>query len=200
MNLFKFGPVFQFKLIILLSLLLACTSSATNMGRHKTWRFKSLLSVTPELTHCINDDIHRSEDALKRILSSQILNGSRPDHIINVEVRFARSDLKPGCSELPLEGYVQSKEKLEEYILQRWFSAAWSPVGGHCSRSDAYQSFRAPHPDYVRLSLHGKAALNKGGRPKKLKEVTVHHPTKRLAKRPFIRSLSHCCQSSYTKL
>ena len=81
--------------------------------------------------------------------------------------------LNPGCSELPLEGYVQSKEKLEEYILQRWFSAAWSPVGGHCSRSDAYQSFRAPHPDYVRLSLHGKAALNEGGRPEKSKEVTL---------------------------
>ena len=86
------------------------------MGRHKschkTWRFKSLLSVTPELAQCICD-IHSSEDALERILSSQILNGSRPDHIVNVEVRFARSDLNQTCSELPLEGYVQSKEKLE---------------------------------------------------------------------------------------
>ena len=57
-----------------------------------------------------------------------------------------------------------------------------------------YLSFREPHPDYVCLSLHGKAALkslNKGGRQKKLKEatliirasfLTMYHPTKRLAK------------------
>ena len=158
------------------------------MGRHTSWRFKSLLTVTPDLAQCIND-IHRSEDALKRILSSQILNGCRPDHLVNVEVRFARSDLNHGCSELHLEGYVQSKLKLEEYIMHRWFSAAWSPVGGRCNRSDAYRSFRAPHPDYIRLSLYGEAALNKGGRPKKLKEVPLpsfltkiaSHPTKHLA-------------------
>jgi hypothetical protein len=158
------------------------------MGRHTSWRFKSLLTVTPELAQCIND-IHHSEDALKRILSSQILNGCRPDHLVNVEVRFARSDLNHGCSELPLEGYVQSKIQLEEYIMHRWFSAAWSPVGGRCNCSDAYRSFRAPHPDYIRLSLYGEAALNKGGRPKKLKEVPLpsfltkiaSHPTKHLA-------------------
>ena len=115
------------------------------MGRHTSWRFKSLLTVTPELAQCIND-IHHSEDALKRILSSQILNGCRPDHLVNVEVRFARSDLNHGFSELPLEGYVQSKLKLEEYIMHRWFSAAWSPVGGRCNSSDAYRSFRHPIP------------------------------------------------------
>ena len=142
------------------------------MGRHTSWRFKSLLSVTPELAQCSND-IHRSEETLKRILSSQILNGSRPDHLVNVEVRFARSDLNHGCSELPLEGYVQSKIMLEDYIMHRWFSAAWSSVGGHCSRSDAYLSFRASHPNYIRLSLYREAALNKGGRPKKLKEVPL---------------------------
>ncbi len=96
------------------------------MGRYSSWRFKSLLTVTPELAQCI-DNIHRSEDALKRILSSQILKGSRnsrPDHLVNVEVRFARSDLNHGSSELPFEGYVQSKIQLEEYIMHRWFSAA----------------------------------------------------------------------------
>ena len=73
--------------------------------------------------------------------------------------------------------------------MLRWFSAAWSPVGGRCNCSDAYRSFRAPHPDYIRLSLYGEAALNKGGRPKKLKEVPLpsfltkiaSHPTKHLA-------------------
>ncbi len=74
-------------------------------SRHNSWRFKLLLPITPDFAQCIND-IHRSEDALKRILSSQILNGSRPDHLVNVEVRFARSDLNHGCSELLLEGYV----------------------------------------------------------------------------------------------
>ena len=120
---------------------------------------------------------------------SQLPLNLRPDHLVNVEVRFARSDLNHGCSELPLEGYVQSKIQLEEYIMHRWFSAAWSPVGGRCNCSDAYRSFRAPHPDYIRLSLYGEAALNKGGRPKKLKEVPLpsfltkiaSHPTKHLA-------------------
>jgi hypothetical protein len=158
------------------------------MVRHKSWRFKSLLTVTPDLAQCIHD-IHRSEDAFKRILSSQILNGSRPDHLVNVEVRFARSDLNHGCSELPLEGYVQSKLKLDEYIKYCQHARRGSPVGGRCNCSDAYRSFRAPHPDYIRLSLYGEAALNKGGRPKKLKEVPLpsfltkiaSHPTKHLA-------------------
>ena len=174
------------------------------MGRHTSWRFKSLLTVTPELAQCIND-IHRSEDAFKRILSSQILNGCRRDHLVNVEVRFARSNLNHGCSELPLEGYVQSKIQLEEYIMHRWFSAAWSPVGGRCNCSDAYRSFRAPHPDYIRLSLYGEAALNKGGRPKKIKEVPLpsfltkiaSHPTKHLASPSYN---IHMLRSTYITL
>jgi hypothetical protein len=76
--------------------------------------------------------------------------------------------------------------------MHRWFSVAWSPVVGRCNRSDAYQSFWAPHPDYSRLLLYGEAALNRGGRrddQKKLKEVPLpsfptkiaSHPTKHLA-------------------
>ncbi len=79
--------------------------------------------------------------------------------------------------------------------MHRWFSAARSPVGGHCTRSEEYRSFRAPHPDHIRLLLYGEAALNKGGLPKKLKEVPLPsflikialHPTKHLAV-PFINS------------
>jgi hypothetical protein len=147
------------------------------MGRHKTWRFASLLLVTPDLSQCI-DDAHRSADVVKHHLLSQfILNSTLPDHIFNVEVRYRLSDLDAACTKLPFEGYVQSSEKLEEYILQRWFNAEWSPVGGKCCRSPAYQIFRVPHPDYRHLSLHEKPALNKGGRPSKKKEVPFSHLT-----------------------
>ena len=63
------------------------------MGRHKTWRFASLLLVTPDLSQCIAD-AHRSADVVKHHLLSQlILNSPLPDHIFNVEVRYRLSDL-----------------------------------------------------------------------------------------------------------
>ncbi len=89
------------------------------MGRHKTWRFASLLLVTPECIH----DTHSSADVVQHLLSQLILNSPLPDHIFNVEVRYKTSDLDASCSKLPFEVYVQSSEKLEEYILQRWFNA-----------------------------------------------------------------------------
>jgi hypothetical protein len=89
------------------------------MGRHKTWRFASLLLVTPDLSQCIHD-AHRSVDVVKyHLLSQLILNSPLPDHIFNVEVQYKLSDLDAACSKLPFEGYVQSSEKLEEYILFR---------------------------------------------------------------------------------
>jgi hypothetical protein len=48
-------------------------------------------------------------------------------HIFNVEVQYKLSDLVVTCSNLPSQGYVQSSEKLETCILQRWFNAEWSP-------------------------------------------------------------------------
>ena len=143
------------------------------INRHTSWHFSSLLSVSTELAHCISGARDDADDVVRRIQASQIENKSHPDHVRSVKVRYALSDLNPTCSKLPFEGYVQTKRPIDIYILQKWFSSAWSPVGGHCSRPDAYQSFCAPHPDYVRLALHGKEALKKGGRPKKLKEVTL---------------------------
>jgi hypothetical protein len=105
---------------------------------------------------------------------SDHLERSLPYHIYNVEVRYKLpdSDLGAACSKeskLPFEVYVQSSEKLGEYILQRWINA--SPVEGHCCRSPAYQTFPEPHPDYRHLSLYGKPALHKGERPSKKNEV-----------------------------
>jgi hypothetical protein len=89
------------------------------MGWHKTWRFASLLLVTSDLSQCIHH-AHRSADVIKHHLLSQlILKSPLPDHIFNVEVRYRLSDLDAACTKLPFEGYVQSSEKLEEYILQR---------------------------------------------------------------------------------
>ncbi len=64
------------------------------------------------------NDAHHSADVVKRLLSSQInLNSPPPDHIFNVEVRYKLSDSDVACSKIPFEGYVQTSEKLEEYIL-----------------------------------------------------------------------------------
>jgi hypothetical protein len=135
------------------------------MGRHKSWRFRSLLTITPDLARCI-DNIHRSEDALKRILSSQILNGSRPDHLVNVEVRFARTDLNHGCSELPFEATFSQK-----YSWRNTLCIDGSAQRGVQSAAIAIAQTRTGpfgHPIPIisvrfRLSLYGEAALNKGG-------------------------------------
>jgi hypothetical protein len=132
------------------------------MGWHKIWRFASLLLVTPDLSQCIHDT-HRSADVVKHHLLSQlILNCPLPNHTFNVEVRHKLSDLDAACSKLPFEGYVQSSETLEEYILQRWFNSE-----GQCCRSPANQILREIHLDYRHLSLFEKTALHKGGRPSK---------------------------------
>jgi ribonuclease BN (tRNA processing enzyme) len=86
----------------------------------KTWRFVSLLLVTPDLNLCIHDahSSAASADVVKHHLLSQIiLNSLHPDHIFNVAVRYELSDLDAACSKFSFEGYVQSDEKLEEYIL-----------------------------------------------------------------------------------
>jgi hypothetical protein len=66
-------------------------------------------------------------DVVKHHLFSQIiLNRPLPDHIFNVEVRYKYSDLDAACSKLTFEGYVESSEKPEKYILQRLFNAGAS--------------------------------------------------------------------------
>jgi hypothetical protein len=64
------------------------------MSWHTSWRFLSLLSVPPDLAQCITIAINESDDVVKRILSSQRIHAFRPDHIFNVEVRYALSDNK----------------------------------------------------------------------------------------------------------
>ena len=139
--------------------------------RAKSWHFATKLNLPPEVEHSIACNSHISEDVVKRVLKSQILNGVRPDPIFSVQVRYKLSDLLNPSSELPLNGYVQSKQKLAGHMLLRWFRAQWSPVGGHCSRSPEYIKFCQHDTDYVCLSLLEKPARNKGGRPSKKKEV-----------------------------
>lgn len=139
--------------------------------RHKSWCFVTKLTIPPDVAQSIASNSHTSEDAVKRVLTSQILNESCPQPIFNVEVRYKLSDLNCPCAELPLDGYVKSKIPLAEYIMQRWFQAKWTPVGGHCSRSAEYIKFCHPDPNYRRLLLCEKAARNKRGRPSKKSEV-----------------------------
>ena len=139
--------------------------------RAKSWHFATILNLPPEVEHSIACNSHISEDVVKRVLKSQILNGLRPDPIFSVQVRYKLSDLNASCSILPVEGYIQSKIPLAEYIMQRWFQAHWSPVGGHCSRNPEYKAFCAPDPNYIRLALCEKVPPNKGGRPSKKKEA-----------------------------
>ena len=139
--------------------------------RHKSWCFATILNVPPDVAKSIASDSHVLEDVVRRVLTSQILNGSRPESIFNIEVRYKLSDLNGPCADLPLDGYVKSTIPLAEYIMQRWFLARWSPVGGHCSRSPEYKMFSQPDPNYIRLSLCEKIASNRRGRPCKKKEV-----------------------------
>jgi hypothetical protein len=75
--------------------------------RAKSWHFATILNLPPEVEHSIACNSHISEDVVKRVLKSQILNGLRPDPIFSVQVRYKLSDLRNPSSELPLNGYVQ---------------------------------------------------------------------------------------------
>jgi hypothetical protein len=80
-------------------------------SRPKSWRFATMLTVALEVAQSIASNSHISEDVAKHVLISQMLSGSRPGPIFNVEVRYTLSVLNGPCSELLLDGYVQSKQK-----------------------------------------------------------------------------------------
>ena len=91
--------------------------------------------VPPDVAQSITSDPQSPEDAIKRVLTgtSQILSptdGSRPDSICNIELRYKLSDLNGSGSVLPVDGYVRSKIPLAHYRMERWFQARWSTVGG----------------------------------------------------------------------
>ena len=102
-------------------------------SRHKSWHFTSILTVPPDVAQSVTSDPQCSEDAIKRVLTSQILSrtdGSHPDSIFKIELRYKLSDLNGSCSVLPVAGYVQPKIPLAHYRMDKWFQAQWSPVGG----------------------------------------------------------------------
>jgi hypothetical protein len=83
--------------------------------------FTYILLATPDLAQCLarNDIPRKKKVVMKRLLSSQILKGSRPNMIFNVPARYAVSDsefvsnLRLICRLKQIAGYVQSNEQLE---------------------------------------------------------------------------------------
>ncbi len=51
-----------------------------------------------------------SEDIVKRVLISHILNRGRPDTTFNIKVRYTLTDIINTCLNPPLHGYIQSKQ------------------------------------------------------------------------------------------
>ncbi len=146
-----------------------------------------------------------SEDALKRFLSSQILNGSRPDRIINVEVRFTLYDLNPACCQI----FHWRATLILKKSWNNIFCIDSSRLSGVQSEAIAVVPKRSSVPVLSRtpscLSLHGNAVLDQGGRPNKIREETlipdsnhINRPT--ILQLQFIRSFGPCCKSSYNAL
>jgi hypothetical protein len=112
------------------------------MSLHTSWSFVSLLSVPPDLAQCIPIAINESDDVVKRILSSQLIHAFRPDHVFNVEVRYALSDLR--ATKIKLEGYVQTSKPIDVYILQRWSMRSGVQSGGNAVAPRRTRSFGGP--------------------------------------------------------
>jgi hypothetical protein len=67
-------------------------------SRHKSWHFTSILTVPPDVAQFITSELQSSEDALKRVLTSQFLSrtdGSRPDSIFNNPIAGQLQDIWP---------------------------------------------------------------------------------------------------------
>ncbi len=154
------------------------------------------------MAQSITRDPQCSEDAITRVLTFQILSrtdGSRPDSIFKIELRYKLSDLNGSCSILPVDGYIQSKLKMAHYIMERWFQAPWSPVGGQCSRAEAYIVFCEPDANYICLSLCDKSSHNKGGRPSKKREVCAAACTRHAARKNICKQLVHNINDNFSK-
>jgi hypothetical protein len=46
-------------------------------------------------------------------------------------------------AKLSLEGYLQHSSGINQYQLQLWFDAAWTPLSGRLSINPDYKKFRA---------------------------------------------------------
>ena len=68
-------------------------------------------------------------------------------------------------TELSLEGYLQHSSGINWYQLERWFDAAWTPVGGRLSVNPDYKKFRASicELEYSHVQIFGKPKLGTGG-------------------------------------
>ncbi len=100
----------------------------------------------------------RSVDTVSRLIRDKILP-ARPDSVTHIEVRYTLA--QSSSAELSLEGYLQHSSGTNQYQLDRWFHAAWTPVGGRLSINAAYKAYRASmsYLEYIHVQVHGKPKL-----------------------------------------
>jgi hypothetical protein len=119
-----------------------------------------------------------------------LLIDGMPDCVVYIHLRVSRSafDSCVSCGkaqaplpDLPFTGYMQAAQAIDLQRLKKWFDMKWDPVGAKLGSHGLYlRDFL--HPDratvaaYVYFSVHGVAALGKGGRPPQLpKDSAVNH-------------------------
>ncbi len=121
----------------------------------RSWSFRTILTFLP-----IPPGNQRSVDTVNRIRDQL---PARPDWVTHIEVRYTLA--QSSSAELSLEGYLQHSSGINRYQLDRWFHAAWTPIGGRLSINAAYKAYRASMSDleYIHVQVHGKPKLGTGG-------------------------------------
>ena len=133
-----------------------------------TWSFRQVLSLQKNATEA------HAQHAIQSIFLT-----AKPDKVTNIEARFTVSGLSAACNASPdpyartltVEGYIQlSNGLICLHDLDRWVpNTEWTPVGGHLIRNADYKKYKDSKADtavYIHKQIHGKPALDKGGRPK----------------------------------
>jgi hypothetical protein len=109
----------------------------------------------------------RSVDTVNRLIRDQTLP-ARPDRATHIQARYTLA--QSSSAELSLEGYLQHSSGINRYQLDRWFHAAWTPVGGRLSINTAYKAYRASMSEsdleYIHIQVHGKAPAVLAPRPR----------------------------------
>ena len=122
----------------------------------RSWSFRAVLSIPP-----LPPGNRPCVDTINNLLKNQILP-ARPERVTHIEARYRLDD--PSSTELSLEGYLQHSSGINRYQLQRWFDAAWMPVGGRLSVHPDYKTFRASICDleYSHAQIFGSPKLGTG--------------------------------------
>jgi hypothetical protein len=153
-------------------------------SRYRTWHFSHILhtSLLPQASSGLapsNNSTETPEDTILRLFQDMLLTDGMPDCVVYIHLRVSRSafDSCVSCGkaqaplpDLPFTGYMQAAQAIDLQRLKKWFDMKWDPVGAKLGSHGPYlRDFL--HPDrataaaYVCFSVHGVAALGKGGRP-----------------------------------